>query len=71
MRSIKYYNSYGASCVALDLVVVGDDWWLERYEYDGKEWWEFKTLPRITEGKKFSKVFDDDYLRLLNKGGGE
>ncbi len=27
------------------LKVVGQDWWLERHEYDGSEWWEFKTLP--------------------------
>lgn len=26
-------------------MVVGDDWWLERHEYDGSEWWEFKRLP--------------------------
>jgi len=28
-----------------DLYVVGEDWWLERGEYDGSEWWEFKRLP--------------------------
>uniref|UniRef100_UPI003F57B290 hypothetical protein n=1 Tax=Staphylococcus shinii TaxID=2912228 RepID=UPI003F57B290 len=31
--------------VYLDLVVCGDDWWLERVTYDGNEWWEFKTKP--------------------------
>lgn len=27
------------------LLVVGKDFWLERHEYDGSEWWEFKALP--------------------------
>lgn len=27
-------------------MIVGDDWWMERHEYDGSEWWEFKELPK-------------------------
>lgn len=27
---------------ATDLIVCGKNWWLERHEYDGAEWWEFK-----------------------------
>ena len=41
----KYDNGYGGNEVPLDLIVVGKDWWLERHEYDGAEWWEFKKLP--------------------------
>lgn len=41
----EYDNSYGGAEVNTDLVIVGDDWWLERGEYDGSEWWEFKKLP--------------------------
>lgn len=26
-------------------MLVGDGWWIERAEYDGSEWWEFKTIP--------------------------
>lgn len=33
--------------VAHDLKIVGDDWWLERSEYDGAERWNFKTLPNF------------------------
>lgn len=40
-----YDSGYGGNEVAGGLVVVGDDWWLERGEYDGSEWWEFKRLP--------------------------
>jgi hypothetical protein len=31
------------------LEIVGDDWWLERHEYDGAEWWEYKTKPSMPE----------------------
>ncbi len=45
----EYYSGYGAPEVAQDLVIVGDSWWLERHEYDGSEWWEFKELPAKPE----------------------
>lgn len=45
-RYLEYDNGYGCALVPEDLVVVGDDWWLERSEYDGAEWWEYKTLPK-------------------------
>jgi hypothetical protein len=70
IADIEYDNSYGAAEVAKDLVVVGDDWWLERKEYDGSEWWTFKKLPikpqnkiepnRVTSGH-------DRSLRELNE----
>ena len=41
-----YDNDYGTPMVADDLVIVGDGWWLERYEYDGAESWVFKTAPK-------------------------
>lgn len=45
----EYDNGYGGNEVPLDLIIVGKDWWLERGEYDGAEWWEFKTLPKQPE----------------------
>ncbi len=42
----NYDNDYGSPEIDASLVVVGDDWWLERAEYDGSEWWEFKTMPK-------------------------
>ena len=45
LADTEYNNDFGSQKVARDLVVVGDDWWLERAEYDGSEWWEFKTMP--------------------------
>ncbi len=56
--SVDYDNGYGGHEVPLDLVVVGNGWWLERWEYDGSEGWEFnnalikpeKTLPLLKLG---------------------
>ena len=44
-KKTNYYAGYGAQQVVRDLVLVGEDWWIERYEYDGAEWWEFKSIP--------------------------
>ena len=43
--NFEYDNGYGGAEIPEDLVVVGDDWWLEIAEYDGSEWWEFKAVP--------------------------
>lgn len=47
-RDAKNYNYdtwFGSIEVNINLKVVGKDWWLERHEYDGSEWWEYKSLP--------------------------
>ena len=43
---VDYEEGYGSAKVAQDLLIVGDNWWLERGEYDGSEWWEFKQPPK-------------------------
>jgi len=45
-----YDDDYGAQEVAKDLMIVGDNWWLEREEYDGAEGWEYKEMPIIPNG---------------------
>ena len=52
--------------VALDLVVVGEGWWLERCDYEGAEWWEFKTLPIKSENISPFKTVLGTYV-LLDK----
>lgn len=39
-------------------MLVGDGWWIERAEYDGSEWWEFKTIP--TEKDKVEHIYNLD-----------
>lgn len=56
----EYDAGYGSAEVDPTLMVVGDGWWLERAEYNGSEWWEFKLVPvRPTEsfGYDFSPFF--------------
>lgn len=50
----EYDNGYGGISISLGLMVVGNDWWLERYEYDGSEWWDFKKYPKRPEKIKYS-----------------
>ena len=52
VANVQYDNGFGVPEVAADLLIVGKDWWLEREEYDGAEWWSFKTLPREPEKKE-------------------
>lgn len=46
-RDTYYDKGYGAVEIRSDLIIVGWNWWLERAEYDGSEWWELKTMPYI------------------------
>lgn len=56
-RNTEYEKDSGAPEIAWDLVIAGDGWWLERREYDGSEWWEFKTTPaKRLDAKPFSLV---------------
>lgn len=64
-----YESGYGAPEVAVDLLVVGVDFWLERHEYDGSEWWEYKEIPeRPKEIRNITRVIGDawDTLSDLN-----
>lgn len=48
LANFDYDNSYGSSKIATDLVIIfSDGSWFERGEYDGSEWWEYKTCPSI------------------------
>lgn len=44
LADIEYYGSFGAQEVASDLVIVGDDFYMIRGEYDGSEWWEYHSI---------------------------
>ena len=67
--NVDYDNGFGGNQIAGDLLVVGKGWWLERGEYDGSEWWEFKTMPRKprkvkkidTISTEYSGNFDDSW----------
>ena len=46
LANVDYDCGYGSQKVAMDLVIVGDNWYMDRGEYDGQEWWEFHTPPQ-------------------------
>lgn len=39
------YNYCGFPQINPNLVIVGKDFWLERQECMGQEWWEYKSYP--------------------------
>lgn len=49
LADVEYDSGYGGQEVAEDLLIVGDDWWLSRGEYDGSEWWDFNRKPKKPE----------------------
>jgi hypothetical protein len=73
VANIEYDEGFGCAQVAVDLLVVGRTWWLERREYDGSEWWEFKQLlpqpaihapPRSLVSGMWSKLDEIETARL-------
>ena len=56
--NFEYDDGYGSVEIARDLIVVGKDFWLERHDYDGSEWWEFKTMPVEPEEVRELEVKD-------------
>ena len=49
LLDIDYDNGYGEVAINKELKLVGQDFWLERYEYDGKEEWKFKQKPKYID----------------------
>lgn len=61
LANFEYDSGYGGQEIANDLVVVGEDWWLERHDYDGSEWWEHKKIPQIQSATiPISKLIGDN-----------
>jgi hypothetical protein len=46
-KDVEYDSGYGINYISTFLKIVGDEWWLERYEYDGSECWEYKNKPKM------------------------
>ena len=43
----EYNSGYGCNYVKLGLVLLGEGFWMERYEYDGAEWWIYREPYKI------------------------
>lgn len=59
-EKVNYDNGFGGQEVVTDLVILGDNWWLERGEYDGSEWWGFRTVPKVSTDSKLITTLGDD-----------
>jgi hypothetical protein len=68
LGDIFYDNGFGSQEINKHLKIVGKDWWLERYEYDGSEGWSYKTLPTIPQDNNFTikEVIESD-VKLKDK----
>lgn len=68
----RYYSGFGAQEVATDLMIVGDDWWMERGEYDGSEWWEFvRPIQKPETYRKPHRVMGGMWDTLSELNGAE
>lgn len=47
--NFKYDNGFGWVKINHKLKLIGKDFWLERYVYDGAECWVYKEFPKIPE----------------------
>lgn len=47
--NVEYDDGYGLEEINTKLILVGKDFWLERHEYDGSEWWEYKSMPNVND----------------------
>lgn len=63
IADVKYDAGFGSQQVASDLSIVGSDFWLERFEYDGSEHWEFKSIPQKPDKQATIKALTIDQAR--------
>ena len=72
---VDYDSGFGGQLIAKDLLIVGKDFWLERHEYDGSEWWEYKSMPKQPEKyiKPKTIMNKDNWATLeeMNRPGGK
>jgi hypothetical protein len=69
IANFNYNTGYGMGIISPKIKVVGTDWWLERSEYDGSEWWSYKSKPQIPALTSITEVrsFLDFRKFLLSK----
>ena len=67
-KNINYDDGYGTAHIATDLVILGEDWWMEREEYDGSENWKFRQKPKLrTTTRKVSSLGGNEEMWPLLK----
>ncbi len=71
IADFEYDNDYGCLGVARDLIIVFyDGSWLERKEYDGSEWWDFRRPHKVLSSyKPITKLLCDNEYGHENLAG--
>lgn len=65
VQSLNFiYNSSYGSVELLGIVLFNNGGWLERHEYDGSEWWEYKKTP-LPFNFLNCDLFDSDIMEKL------
>jgi hypothetical protein len=54
--NFRYDKGYGAVEINETLYIVGDNWWLERWEYDGSEGWTFQRPIKRPKNHGIPKI---------------
>lgn len=70
-KTINYDNGFGGNEINIQLKIIGENWWLERYEYDGSERWVYKEKPEkpnltLSQVKALLIDFDSNLYILEN-----
>ena len=65
-KKLKYDNGYGIEVINQSLIIAGNNWYLERWEYDGSEGFRFVSLlEEPQEEQEYTRKFiiPDTYIR--------
>jgi hypothetical protein len=58
--NFEYNSSFGRAYINSNLeIVFNDGSWLERGEYDGSEWWQYKKTSAKPKGVSKLKIMED------------
>lgn len=57
--NFEYYEGTSYPVINDSLMIVGEDWWLERTKINGYQSWIFKTFPNTNNLKKVCLSKDD------------
>ena len=52
----QYDNGYGGQQVYGMVWLKEENTWMERGEYDGSEWWEYKKCPKVPDELKANNL---------------
>lgn len=74
-KQTNYESGFGAQKVAKDLLIVGNDFWIMREQYDGSEWFEFYSMPtkpvkkldiNCLDVSKHNEIFEDNLVGWIS-----